>query len=182
MLRLNNDAWCDDPSVLKAHAITYFSELFTTSSRALPREDFCDGFSRIPHERLYELIRVVTLEEVRDVVFSMDPFKASGADGFQTVFFQRNWSTVGESVHRFAHDFFTTRVLPDDANRTLLVLIPKVPNPEKISQFRPIGLCTVLYKVVTKILVNRLKPFLSDWNKAWMAINVDLEKAYDRLE
>lgn len=45
-------------------------------------------------------------------------------------------------------------------NETFIALLPKVDNPETAAQFRPIGLCNVIYKVVTKVLVNRIKPVL----------------------
>ncbi|GMJ11399.1 hypothetical protein HRI_004809100 [Hibiscus trionum] len=114
----------------------------------------------VSSDKLEGLVRNVTFEEVDEVVFSMSPLKAPGADGFQAAFFQRNWGTVGDSVFQFVVDFFEYGVLPDDANQTLLVLIPKVQSPIKISQYHPISLCTVLYKIITKILVNRLKPLL----------------------
>lgn len=46
-------------------------------------------------------------------------------------------------------------------NRTLLVLILKIQGPEVISQFCPISLCTVMYNIITKIIVNRLRPVMS---------------------
>jgi len=54
-------------------------------------------------------------------------------------------------------DFFETSVLLDETNYALVVLIPKVGKPEKITQFRPISLCNVLFKVITKAMVMRLK-------------------------
>jgi len=54
-------------------------------------------------------------------------------------------------------DFFETSVLVDEMNYALVVLIPKVGKPEKITQFRPISLCNVLFKVITKAMVMRLK-------------------------
>ncbi|GMI87106.1 hypothetical protein HRI_002379900 [Hibiscus trionum] len=215
MLRLDNGAWCDDPKVLQEHAVDFFSSLFTSEPCPEPPELVLMGFPQIHRDAMQGLLREVTLDEVTEVVFSMSPLKAPGADGFHATFFQKNWSTVGESVFRFVSDFFEHGHLLDDANQTLLVLIPKVQNPTKISQYRPISLCIVLYKVITKILVNRLKPLLSDLvsqnqvsfvpgrqitdniilaqeivhsmakkngAKAWMAVKVDLEKAYDRLE
>jgi hypothetical protein len=50
--------------------------------------------------------------------------------------------------------------MPEGWNDTVIVLIPKVRNPEKISEFRPINLCNVLYKLIAKVLSNRLKKIL----------------------
>lgn len=62
-------------------------------------------------------------------------------------------------VH-FVQTCFASSVVPNQLNSTVLVLIPKVLYPELISQFRPINLCTILYKLITKIIVNRLKIIL----------------------
>jgi hypothetical protein len=50
--------------------------------------------------------------------------------------------------------------MPEGINDTIIVLIPKVTNPEQLADFRPISLCNVVYKVISKCLVNRLHPFL----------------------
>lgn len=87
----------------------------------------------------------------------MGRFKAPGPDGFQPVFYQDCWDVVGESVNKFVLDFFETRQLPPKIKDALVVPIPKIGKPEKISQFRPISLCNVLFKTITKTMVNRLK-------------------------
>jgi hypothetical protein len=52
--------------------------------------------------------------------------------------------------------------IPDGWNSTTIVMIPKVDNPDKVSQFRPISLCNVVYKVISKMLGARLKNYLSE--------------------
>lgn len=67
-----------------------------------------------------------------------------------------NGKTVGQDLVNFKK-VYTDRIDISRVNQTLLVLIPKVPKPNKISQFQPIGLCDIVYKVVTKTLVNKMK-------------------------
>lgn len=91
----------------------------------------------------------------------MGPSKAARTDGFSTLFFQSQWEVVGESVVRFVQQAFNSGNFPPNLNSTLLVLIPKVMNLENIIQFRPISLCNVAYKILTKVLSNRMKLVMS---------------------
>ena len=54
-------------------------------------------------------------------------------------------------------------LFPKDMNDTFLVLMLKVDNPQRVSELRPIGLCNVAYKVITKVIVNHLRPILTRW-------------------
>ena len=58
------------------------------------------------------------------------------------------------------HAFFHSGSFLKSLNQTFLTLIPKVIIPEDVSHFRPISLCNVTYKIISKILVSRLKPFI----------------------
>lgn len=62
----------------------------------------------------------------------------------------------GGDLCRFIREVFANKKEVAEVNHSYLVLIPKVPKPEYIHQFRPIGLCNVIYKTLTKVLVNRL--------------------------
>ena len=64
---------------------------------------------------------------------------------------------VGESVRFEVKKIFRTKNIPKNLNKTLIALIPKQLGPESINHYRPISLCNTIYKIVTKILVNRLK-------------------------
>ena len=57
-------------------------------------------------------------------------------------------------------EFFRTGVLPKGVNDMSIVLIPKVPNPKTLKDYRPISLCNVVYKIIAKMVVSRLKIFL----------------------
>jgi hypothetical protein len=93
---------------------------------------------------------------------SFKPLKAPRLDGLHPVFFQKFWDMIGDSTTSFILDIFRLRKMPFEKNTTLVYLIRKVAKPESIHQFRPIGLCNTFYKVVTNILMLRLKPLLSN--------------------
>ncbi|CAL1412670.1 unnamed protein product [Linum trigynum] len=86
--------------------------------------------------------------------------KAPGLDGFTVLFFRRYWHVIGEEVWMAILKILETRVLPEGLNHTLIALIPKTKKPVSPKEFRPISLCNVLYKIISKVLANRLKTVL----------------------
>lgn len=90
----------------------------------------------------------------------MHPEKAPGYDGLNPAFYQAFWSVIEKDVVRFCQDFFDTGELASEFNRTMVCLIPKVKQPEHMSDLRLISLCTVLVRVLSKVLANRLKTCL----------------------
>ncbi|CAA7053603.1 unnamed protein product [Microthlaspi erraticum] len=120
-----------------------------------------EGFDHLTVEEKTYLQREFSESEIESAVRGMGKYKAPGPDGYQPVFYQSCWDTVGPSVIRFVLDFFSTGILPSETNDVLLVLIPKVAKPESITQFRPISLCNVLFKTITKVMVERLKLVIS---------------------
>ncbi|KAA3471075.1 putative Transposon TX1 [Gossypium australe] len=67
------------------------------------------------------------------------------------------WSSDQDVLHFEVEEVFAGRGIDPDLNNTMLVLIPKVNNPKSFTQFRPISLCSILYKLVMKVIVNRFK-------------------------
>nr|AFK46250.1 unknown [Lotus japonicus] len=108
------------------------------------------------------LVSPVTLEEVQCAVMAMQSFKAPGSDRFQALFYKQYWSIVGEDLHQMVAKAFREGRYHPNMLDILLVLIPKVDNPSHLNELRPISLCNVAYKVITKVLVNRLRPLLSE--------------------
>lgn len=101
--------------------------------------------------------------ETVKAIHSMTAHRVPGQDGFQLLFFHKYWDIVGPSIHQLVSSPFLTGEFDLKLNETLLVLIPKEENQETIKQFRHISLCNVIYKVITKVLVNRLKPCRIHW-------------------
>lgn len=106
------------------------------------------------------LLAKVTHEEVKQAVFYMHPDKASGPDELNPIFFQAFWSIVVVDVVNFCRRFMSTRVLPEGINESLVCLIPKIKVPQKMGDLRPISLCNVLVRSLSKVMTNRLKTCL----------------------
>jgi hypothetical protein len=87
---------------------------------------------------------------------------APGPDGFPARFLQRNWGLLRDDIVKAVQRFFHDGIMPAEVNDTAIVLIPKKNDPEELKDFRPISLCNVIFKVISKCLVNRLRPILQD--------------------
>ena len=88
--------------------------------------------------------------------------KAPGPDGMPAIFYKKCWHIVGERVIKEVLQVLNGGEMPAGWNDTNIILIPKVKNPTELKDFRPISLCNVIYKIISKILANRLKKILPD--------------------
>lgn len=103
------------------------------------------------------MIAEVTLEEVKAAVFSMHPDKSPGPDGLNPAFFQSFWNVVRDDVVQFCQQYMEKGELPEGINHSLICLIPKIKAPQTMSDLRPISLCNVLVRILSKVMSNRLK-------------------------
>nr|GEX52683.1 RNA-directed DNA polymerase, eukaryota, reverse transcriptase zinc-binding domain protein [Tanacetum cinerariifolium] len=94
--------------------------------------------------------------EIRDTVWDCGSDKSPGPDGFTFAFYKKFWDTIKKDVVGFVQDFFTSGSLPRGCNTSFIALIPKVSNPMVVSDFRPISLIGAQYKIIAKVLANRL--------------------------
>ena len=111
-------------------------------------------------EKNVELCRIPTREEVKKAIFGIKSLKSPGPDGLPALFYKHYWETVGDQVTLAVHDFFKYGKLFQEFNSTFIVLIPKKNGACNFNQFHPISLCNVVYKAISKILVDRLRPLL----------------------
>ncbi len=107
-----------------------------------------------------ELLSECKAEEVHQALKQMYPTKAPGPDGMSAIFYQSYWEIVDPEVIQAILSILHSGYMLRKINFTHIVLIPKIKEPVKITNFRPIALCNVIYKIVSKILANRLKSVL----------------------
>lgn len=106
------------------------------------------------------LTSAVTKNEVFFALQSLPSSKSPGPDSLNAQFSRFYWNDVGDSIYTTIRFFFDNFVMPKSCGRMFISLIPKKPNPKIVSDFRPISLCNVCYKIVSKILPNCLRKVL----------------------
>ncbi|XP_022149385.1 uncharacterized protein LOC111017816 [Momordica charantia] len=106
------------------------------------------------------LLKWFSHEKVELAFRQIGPHKASGPDGFSGAFYRSFWDVVGLDVIHCCLEVLNNMVSPAPLNETLIALIPKVECPWRITEFRPISLCNVCYKIILKAIVNRMKRLL----------------------
>ncbi|KAK2369496.1 hypothetical protein QL285_082627 [Trifolium repens] len=140
----------------------YFQELFTPKGGVL--EPVLSLISpRVSGEDNASLEAPITKEEICVALFQMHPNKSPGPDGFNPAFYQNFWDMCGDEVFTAVKEWLEKGYFPSSMNETNICLIPKCDNPSSMKDFRPISLCNVLYKVVSKLLENRLKVVLDKY-------------------
>ena len=138
-------------------ALAYFDNLFHVGVGDQMEECLNAVQSKVTDDMREVLSSVFTIEEVKVALFQMGPTKAPRLNGMNAIFYQNFWHVVGDNVVLVVLDFLNNGNMLSEINHTNIVLIPKVKNPEKMSDFRPISLCNVIYKIISKVLGNRLK-------------------------
>ena len=106
------------------------------------------------------MIQPVSLEEVEEAVNQMALGKALGPDGFTSNFFHYFWDMIKEEVVGIVEELRNKKGVLRAFNATFLSLIHKESGADHPDKFRPISLCNVIYKIISKVITNCLKPLL----------------------
>ena len=154
------DVWQVDQSEIEKVFIEYYSDLFT-SSEPLDFIDILEAVQpKVTQSMNSMLVKEFQAGEVHKALKQMYPLKAPGPDGMPPFFFQKFWSTVGGVVTKTVLDLLNLGITPPKFNETHIVLVPKTNSPKRVTEYRPISLCNVIYKLASKTLANRLKKIL----------------------
>ena len=158
---VNSDGdWVKSEEEIENVASNYFTHLFTSSLQSTENEILWEIPELVTEEMNNCLTRDVTEAEIKKALFKMNLSKAPGPDGMTTLFYQKFWHIVRLDLVSTIKSFFSTGVLDPKLNQTNICLIPKIGRPREMTGFRPISLCNVGYKIISKVLSNRLRMIL----------------------
>lgn len=160
---LNDDGcWVNKKEKLVSLVKNYYVNLFRSEGSQMSEMVLNSIPRKVTEEMNRELTKSFTKDEVRRALQQMHPTKALGPDSMTHFFFQKFWNIVGHDLSNTVLGVLNDGVDPSPLNSTHIVLIPKIKHPEKPKDFRPISLCNVIFRIITKCVANRLKPFLHD--------------------
>jgi hypothetical protein len=144
---------------ISEHIVKYYQKLFEEQCQWRLRVDGLVFDPILDHEAGW-LEREFEEEEVRKVVMAMEGDKAPGPDGFSIAFFQVCWEVVKEDIMKIFREFLAEGKFEANLNFTFISLISKISGALEMKDFRPISLVGSLYKIIAKVLANRLKGVL----------------------
>ncbi|XP_021805547.1 uncharacterized protein LOC110749696, partial [Prunus avium] len=159
-LKNDNDLWVEEAEGLKELAVNYFLGLFSMTPRDHSGLSMPNLFPSINDVDLNGLVARVDISEVKESLFNIGGLKAPGVDGFPACFYQNQWNMCGNDIYDLVSQVFRERHILKGLNATLITLVPKLANPVSMMHFRPISLCCTLYKVISKVIVARLRHIL----------------------
>lgn len=138
-----------------------FLNLFTNDV-TVPVLQTIMGFTQLDDATVNTLSVVPTELEIKSALFDMNSSKAVGPDEFYIGLYQSQWNVVKYDFISLCKDVFYNSQSVGKINSTHSALIPKMHCPVNMTHFRPIGLCNVNFKVLSKMIVDRIKLFMSD--------------------
>jgi hypothetical protein len=138
----------------------HFTELFTSQDTVNTNEVVDVVKGRIQEDMKDHLLESFTKEEVYSAITDMKGMAAPGPDGLPAIFYHNYWDVISQDVTEAVLDVLNKNGDPSQYNSTHICLIPKVKNSTSPSDYRPISLCNVILKIITKTIANRIKTIL----------------------
>ena len=107
-----------------------------------------------------KMIAPIMTEEISKALHGMNLDKAPGPDGFTARFYTACWDIIQKDLVKMVRKSQNCSKIGGSTNSSFLALIPKEKGAQNFSKFRPISLCNTGYKIITKVMANRIKKIL----------------------
>jgi hypothetical protein len=151
-----NGSPSSDPACIGEHVVNYYESLFSEPLSWRPRLDNLE-FDRLNGEEVSSLEDSFEEREVREVIKGMDRDKAPSPDDFSMAFFQDCWEVVKGNFLAVFAEFHARGKFVKSINSTFMSLIPKIQGAKEVKDFQPISLVGGVYKIISKVLANRMR-------------------------
>ena len=146
---------------IKKVAHRHFKELYTEDKQASLSSNLLELVPLKVNAQMNAMLNAhVTVNEIKQALDEMDPDKAPGPDGFTARFIKNCWNIVKKDLLKMILKSQTCHKLGGSTNLAFLALIPKEKGANYFNRFRPISLCNIGYKLITKVMENKLKGLL----------------------
>ena len=152
--------WQSEEEGIRNSFEEYYGNLFSTCNPEISEELIHSIHRKVSEPMNAILTRDFQASEVDSAPKHMYPTSTPGPDKMPPIFYQNFWPKVRPVVLKTVLDFLNLGITPLHFNETHIVLIPKIKEPKRVTDFRPISLCNVAYKIASKTIANRLKQVL----------------------
>nr|GEY94452.1 RNA-directed DNA polymerase, eukaryota [Tanacetum cinerariifolium] len=158
---LESRKWIKNLDLVKKEFLNHFKNSFGRPNKTRPVlvTEFPCQLNSMQH---MDMEADVTIEDIKNAVWDCGTDKSPGPNGFSFDFYRRFWSVIQKDVVAAVKCFFNYGSIPKGCNLSFIALILKIPNANMVKDFRSISLIGSLYKIIAKILANRLVPVLGD--------------------
>ena len=155
-----NGGWVDNPIAIKEAVLQHFKSRFADPCLSGPNLDGVSfkALTILQSERLVEPFKE---EEITKAVWACGSDKSPGPDGLNFCFIKHFWKDLKPDFLRFFSEFYVNAAIPKGINSSFIALIPKTKDPQLITDFRPISLIGCVYKIIAKVLANRLSKVMN---------------------
>jgi len=118
-------------------------------------------FRKLSAEVSESMISNITEQKVKEAVRMCEGSKSPGPDGFNFNFIKHNWEALKHDILTAVQSFQVDGNIPKGCNASFIALVPKVRDPSKLDEYRPISLVGSMYKIISKVLSCCMKKVLS---------------------
>ncbi|XP_027158457.1 uncharacterized protein LOC113760083 [Coffea eugenioides] len=159
--------WLEDIQDIRRSAVEFFSSLFASEQHGWHSPGIPFTVPQLFAADNGMLSALSDMAELKEVVFALEADSAPGLDGFGAGFYQACWDIIKSDLLEAVQVFFQGMRLPRSFTSTSIILLPKIAGAIQWKDFRPISLCNVCSKIISKIVSDRLGRVLPTLVSPW---------------